>query len=171
MSTPFIAEIKIFTSDFAPTGYAFCDGQLLSRTQNGALFSILGLNYGSGPSTFALPDLRARSPIGNGAGPGLTPQDLGDVTGSAGVTLLQTEIPSHTHTLQALQNRAALNAPSGALLAVNPNQFPFAPAAAGVSLPASAIAAAGGSAPHNNLQPYLVLNFIIALTGTFPPRP
>lgn len=175
MSDQFVAEIRIFPFQFAPTGWAFCDGQLLPISQNTALFSLLGTTYGGdGKSTFALPDMQGNAPMHPGQGQGLSLRDLGEMSGSQTVTLLQSEIPFHTHTLQALTIQGTLFGPdanglsiltrsqNGAVYNTTVNPLvQFAP---------QALAAAGGSLPHNNMQPYLTLNFCIALQGIFPPR-
>jgi len=173
MADPFVAEIRIFPFNFAPRGWAFCDGQLLPLSQNTALFSLLGTTYGGdGKSNFALPDLQGRAPMHPGQGPGLSLHDLGETGGSETVTLLESEIPSHNHTLGA-QNIAlggvvspagnVLNRPASGNLYDNGSPTVVAMAAEG-------IAPAGGDQPHNNMQPYLTLNFCIALQGVFPPR-
>jgi microcystin-dependent protein len=173
MSDPFVAEIRIFAGNFAPTGWAFCNGQLLPLSQNTALFSLLGTTYGGdGKSTFALPDLQGRAPMHPGQGPGLSLRDLGEPGGQPSVTLLESELPSHTHAKLALNTPATLSAPSNtAVLArsVNGNAYTVT-GAPDASLAPTAIQPAGGSQPHDNMQPYLVLNFIIALQGVFPPR-
>jgi microcystin-dependent protein len=171
MADPFVAEIRIFGFNFPPTGWASCDGQLMPISQNTALFSLLGTTYGGdGKSTFALPDLQGRAPMGNGQGPGLSLHDLGESAGSSQVTLLVSEMPLHGHTLGASQDRSdELSSPAGRLppgggvdlyTASSPNQQMAAPA----------LPVAGGSLPHNNMMPYLGLNFCIAMQGVFPPR-
>ena len=174
MSDQFLAEIRIFGFNFPPTGWAFCNGQLMPLSQNTALFSLLGTTYGGdGKSTFALPDLQGRAPMHQGQGPGLSLHDLGETGGSETVTLLESEIPSHAHALNAQGSNSNLNDPAGAVLArpfgggnlyKTPTGAPLA-AMAGTSL-----APAGGDTPHNNLQPYLTFYFCIALQGVFPPR-
>jgi microcystin-dependent protein len=174
MADPFVAEIRIFPFNFAPRGWAFCDGQLLSLSQNTALFSLLGTTYGgNGKSNFALPDLQGRAPMHPDQGPGLSLHDLGETGGSETVTLLESEIPSHGHALRASSDAADTNQPAGALVAqpfgrgnnlFNSTTSPL------VAMSNQAIAPAGGDAPHNNLQPYLTFNFCIALQGVFPPR-
>lgn len=170
---PFVAEIRIFPFNFAPRGWAWCDGQLLPLAQNTALFSLLGTTYGgNGKSNFALPDLQGRAPMHPGQGPGLSLRELGEANGSDTVTLLESEIPSHSHTLRAFNDVGEDRIPNpdedlarstGGLLFV-------APPGNLVSLSASALPAAGGDQPHNNLMPYLTLYFNIALQGVFPPR-
>lgn len=174
MADPFVAEIRIFPFNFAPRGWAWCDGQLLPLSQNTALFSLLGTTYGgNGKSNFALPDLQGRAPMHPGQGPGLSLHDLGETGGSETVTLLESEIPSHSHGLRASTQPGEDSDPNsseglarsvGASLyqtATNTNIVPLAP---------EALAPAGGDAPHNNLQPYLTFYFCIALQGVFPPR-
>ena len=172
MADPFVAEIRIFPFNFAPTGWAFCDGQLLPISQNTALFSLLGTTYGGdGKSTFGLPDLRGSAPMHPGQGPGLSLHDLGEVGGSETVTLLGSEIPAHNH-----QMRGATQDPANVKL-VNPDAS-FALSQGGTlyqdtgntQLAPEALPPAGGGLPHNNLMPYLTLTFCIALQGVFPPR-
>jgi len=175
MADPFIAEIRIFPFNFAPRGWAWCDGQLLPLSQNTALFSLLGTTYGgNGQSNFALPDLQGRAPMHPEQGPGLSLHDLGETGGSETVSLLESEIPAHTHTMQASISAASnLNAPIGNLTArpFGGGQMYKAPAGATLApLSDSAAAPAGGDAPHNNLMPYLTLSFCIALQGVYPPR-
>ena len=173
MADPFVAEIRIFPFNFAPKGWAFCDGQLLPLSQNTALFSLLGTTYGgNGKSNFALPDLQGRAPMHPGQGPGLSLHDLGETGGSETVSLLESEIPAHSHTLQALSVPADMATPEGGALARVLGATPYtAPAGAALgSLSPMALTTAGGSAPHNNMQPYLTLYFCIAMQGVFPPR-
>jgi microcystin-dependent protein len=170
MADPFVAEIRVFPFFFAPKGWAFCDGQLLPLSQNTALFSLLGTTYGGdGKSTFALPNLQGSAAMGPGQGPGLSLRDLGEVGGEQYVTLLESEIPLHTHSFSpGARNDDTLDPTSVAPGAGN-NMY----VAAGGSLQTAApeaLAAAGGSLPHNNMQPYLTLSFNIALQGVFPPR-
>jgi microcystin-dependent protein len=176
VSEPFIGQIILFAGNFAPRGWAFCEGQLLPIAQNTALFSILGTTYGgNGQTTFALPDLRGRVPMQPGNGPGLTPHSLGEASGSETVTLLSTQIPAHTHALGAHGGQADASSPDGAVpaVAVDPNtQQPLNLYSATVTttMAPTAVGIAGGSQPHQNMQPYLCLNFIIALEGIFPSR-
>lgn len=172
MADPFVAEIRIFPFNFAPRGWAFCDGQLLPLSQNTALFSLLGTTYGgNGKSNFALPDLQGRAPMHPGQGPGLSLHDLGETGGSETVTLLESEIPSHSHALNVSQADALERTPPGQLPAAGIGGI-VAYAAPGpiVQLDPNATSPAGGDQPHNNLQPYLTFNFCIALQGVFPPR-
>lgn len=172
MADPFVAEIRIFPFNFAPKGWAWCDGQLLPLSQNTALFSLLGTTYGgNGMSNFALPDLQGRAPMQPGQGPGLSLHDLGESGGSETVTLLESEIPSHSHTLQAQGAVADAQDPAGNSFARVSGATPYAlPGGARTAMSPQALAPAGGDAPHNNLMPYLTFYFCIALQGVFPPR-
>lgn len=173
MADPFVAEIRIFPFNFAPTGWAFCDGQLLPLSQNTALFSLLGTTYGgNGLNNFALPDMQGNAPMHPGQGPGLSLHDLGETGGSETVTLLESEIPSHTHALQCLPAVADAQTPQGNSIARVVGAQPYLPPAGApqVLMADQSIAPAGGDLPHNNMQPYLTLNFCIALQGVFPPR-
>ena len=175
MADPFVAEIRIFPFNFAPRGWAFCDGQLLPISMNTALFSLLGTTYGGdGKSNFALPNLQGNAPMHPGQGPGLSLHDLGETGGSDTVSLLESEIPAHAHTLQAQTSPASLEvgAPDRSL-ARSTGGFAFkqTPFTNLVSMSSSALTPAGGDAPHNNMMPYLTLTFCIALQGVYPPRP
>lgn len=172
-----IGEIRMFAGNFAPRNWAFCNNQILSIAQNTALFSILGTTYGgNGQTTFALPDLRGRVPVGTGQGPGLPSVILGELSGSPTHTLITNEIPAHTHTLNASTNGPADNTAAGDLLASqsrsnggtmpnvygpNSNQTPMGNLAIGIT---------GGSQPFSIMQPYLGMNYIICLFGIFPSR-
>ena len=172
MSDPFVAEIRIFPFNFAPKGWAFCDGQILPISQNTALFSLLGTTYGGdGKSNFALPNLQGNAPMHPGQGPGLSLHDLGETGGSETVSLLESEIPSHSHTLRAdVLDVADTNEVSpNASLALSSGGALYQSASTG-SMSDNAITPAGGDQPHNNMQPYLTLNFCIALQGVYPPR-
>jgi microcystin-dependent protein len=172
MADPFVAEIRIFPFNFAPKGWAWCDGQLLPLSQNTALFSLLGTTYGgNGKSNFALPDLQGRAPMHPGQGPGLSLHDLGETGGSETVTLLESEIPSHTHALRVYASDPADRfSPAGSSLARSNNGQAWGAASSLVALGSQALAPTGGDQPHNNLQPYLTFYFCIALQGVFPPR-
>lgn len=173
MADPFVAEIRIFPFSFAPKGWAFCDGQLLPLSQNTALFALLGTTYGgNGKSNFALPDLQGRAAMHPGQGQGLSLRDLGEIGGAETVTLLVSEIPFHTHTMQAFGTPADLKEPqAGAVLTRNQNGAIYNTTASNfVQMAPQALTPAGGSLPHNNMQPYLTLSFCIALQGVFPPR-
>jgi microcystin-dependent protein len=168
MSTPFIGEIRLFGFNFAPKGWAFCQGQLLPINQNQALFSILGTTYGgNGQTTFALPDLRGRTAIHFGTGAGLPSFTLGQTGGEENHTLLSGEMPSHLHTASGSESAGDSASPSGNYWATG-NQM-YASTSDNI-MSASAIGLSGGSQAHNNLQPYLGLNCSIALVGIFPSR-
>jgi microcystin-dependent protein len=170
MADPFVAEIRIFPFNFAPRGWAWCDGQLLPLSQNTALFSLLGTTYGGdGKSTFALPDLQGRAPMQPGQGPGLSLHDLGETGGSETVNLLESELPAHSHALRGSNLVSDSPAPAGNTLARFPNAYHTSPAGL-VEMAAESLAPAGGDAPHNNMLPYLTFYFCIALQGVFPPR-
>ena len=173
MADPFVAEIRIYPFNFAPKGWAFCHGQLMPISQNTALFSLLGTTYGGdGKSNFALPNLLGRAPMHPGQGPGLSLHDLGEMAGEETVTLLESEISSHYHTLRAVSASASFDAPApDRALARSSGGFAYQSSPANlVSLAPQTLAPAGGDQPHNNLMPYLTLNFCIALQGVFPPR-
>jgi len=170
---PFVAEIRIFPFNFAPKGWAFCNGQILPLSQNTALFSLLGTTYGGdGKSNFALPDMQGNAPMHPGQGPGLSLHDLGETGGSSTVTLLESEIPAHTHALRDHDlDLGELNAPAAnRTLAKSANANAYTAAANPAPMAPAALTVAGGSQPHNNMQPYLTVNFCIALQGVFPPR-
>ena len=175
MSNPFLGQICNFGGNFAPRGWAFCDGQLLSVAANGALFSLLGTVYGGdGRTTFALPDLRGRLPLHQGTGPGLTTRNIGSRPGTEDVTLIPTQMPSHTHQIEATTEQADSSAsgggdPTGKVLAfasvnIYNAQTPDS------DFDGTAVSATGGGQPHDNIMPFLCVNFIIALTGVFPSR-
>ncbi len=176
MSEPFLAEIKIFAGNFAPRGYAFCDGQLLQIAQNTALFSLVGTTYGGdGRTTFGLPDLRGRAPMQPGSGPGLSPHVPGEKGGVEDVTLGQPTVPAHSHTVQAraASTLGTQNSPVGAALAQSPTgRSGFGLYASGNpgDMASATMASAGAGQPHANMQPFLVLSFIIAMTGLYPSR-
>jgi microcystin-dependent protein len=170
MADPFVAEIRIFPFNFAPRGWAWCDGQLMPLSQNTALFALLGTTYGgNGKSNFALPDLQGRAPMHPGQGPGLSLRDLGESGGSETVTLLQSEMPAHTHGAFASGRDGDNQNPGGAAVAAGSTIF--AASSNLVDMAPQSLAPAGGDAPHNNMQPYLTCYFCIALQGIFPPRP
>lgn len=176
MADPFVAEIRIFPFNFAPKGWAWCDGQLMPLSQNTALFSLLGTTYGGdGKSTFALPDLQGNAPMHPGQGPGLSLHDLGETGGSETVTLLQSEIPVHSHFMRAHNGDQgdAQNPSPNTSLAQSANGFAYQSVANLnlTQLNPGILSPAGGDQPHNNLMPYLTFYFNIALQGVFPPRP
>jgi microcystin-dependent protein len=173
MSDQFLAEIRIFPFNFPPTGWAFCDGQLMPISQNTALFALLGTTYGGdGKSTFALPDMQGNVPMQPGQGQGLSLRDLGEMSGVETITLLQSEIPVHTHSISASNSDGIDRIPSDQTLpAVGVAVSYYAPVANLGMMALQALPPAGGGLPHNNMQPYLTLNFCIALQGIFPQRP
>ncbi|MHA3773187.1 phage tail protein [Verrucomicrobiota bacterium sgz303538] len=173
MSDPFVAEIRIFPFNFPPKGWAFCNGQILPLSQNTALFSLLGTVYGGdGKSNFALPNILDNAVMQPGQGPGLSQRFLGETGGTETVTLLESEIPAHTHALQASRRVGDAGTPSTALLpaATQSANIYAAPGGATNAMAFQSLAPAGGSLPHNNMQPYLTLNYCIALQGVYPPR-
>jgi microcystin-dependent protein len=173
MANPFVAEIRIFPFNFAPKGWAFCNGQLLPISQNTALFSLLGTTYGGdGKSNFALPDLQGNAPMHPGQGPGLSLHDLGETGGSDSVTLLQSEMPAHSHGVLAQDvPLGTVSTPAGNTLSRPASGNLYASTSTSVvAMAPQAIAPVGGNQPHNNMMPYLTLNFCIALQGVFPPR-
>jgi microcystin-dependent protein len=176
MADPFVAEIRIFPFNFAPKGWAWCDGQLLPLSQNTALFSLLGTTYGgNGKSNFALPDLQGRAPMHPGQGPGLSLHDLGESGGSKTVTLLESEIPAHSHALSAsnaASDEEGQKSPASAAPGSQQNSNPLYASLASnlVAMAPESLAPAGSDTPHNNLMPYLTFYFCIALQGVFPPR-
>lgn len=174
---PYLGEIRIVGFNFAPRGWALCNGQILSIAQNTALFSLLGTTYGgNGTTTFALPNFQDTAPMNFGNGPGLTPRSLGENGGSTGVTLINTELPAHTHSVAASNNAASSNDPTGALWAATGGPRGGVPTyttngGSPALMNIGAVTPQGQSQPHNNLQPYLTLNFVIALQGIYPTRP
>lgn len=172
MADPFVAEVRIYPFNFAPKGWAFCNGQLMPISQNTALFSLLGTVYGGdGKSTFALPNLQGSACMHPGQGQGLSLRDLGEIGGSQYVTLLQSEMPAHTHTLSTSVRPADSLNPGGLSPGTGNNIYATAAGAPQVQMAPQALSVTGGSLPHNNMQPYLTLNFCIALQGVFPARP
>lgn len=178
MSEPFIGEIRMFGFNFPPRGWAYCAGQTLSIASNTALFSILGTTYGgNGTTIFGLPNLQGSAPIGFGSGPGLSPQQLGQVQGSNSVTLTSNQIPSHTHTLSAGVLSTPNSAQNVATPASNamfglsgPNNTYIDPVTPNTNFHSSAVSTVGTSTPHENRQPFQAVNFCIALQGLFPSR-
>lgn len=171
MSDPFVAEIRIVGFNFPPRNWAMCDGQTMTISQNTALFSLLGTTYGgNGQSTFALPNLQGRAPMHPGQGPGLSPYVLGESSGSQHVTLLQNQLPAHTHNLNASTSAADRVDPTSAALAQSGGEPVYSAGGETTTLSSVALAPTGGSQSHNNMQPYLGLLFVISLYGIFPPR-
>src|SRR5580698_10077955 len=170
MANPFVGEIRVFPFNFAPQGWALCAGQLLPISQNTALFSLLGTQFGGdGKSTFGLPNLQGTIPVSQGQGPGLNPYLMGEIEGSETVTLITNEIPQHVHTLVAAPVAARISTPSSAAVLGGtehgtPDVYVAAPTA-GAAMNPSMVGTAGGNLPHNNMMPYLTLNYCIALQG------
>ena len=168
---PFVAEIRPFAFNFAPTGWAQCNGQLLPISQNTALFSLLGTYYGGdGKSTFALPDLQGSAPMQQGASGGTSERFLGEMSGEPTVTLIQSEMPAHTHALNAVESAATARQPPDQMFAIEEAMSSYRTDSPNTTMDPRMVAPAGGSLPHNNMQPYLTLNFCIALQGVYPPR-
>lgn len=170
MGTPYIGEIRMFAGNFAPAGWAFCDGSLLPITEYETLFNLIGTTYGGdGQETFAVPDLRGRLPLHQGTGPGLSSYVIGQQGGVEQVTLTVSQIPAHTHAPVASTGPGGSPNPVGNIWAVASNNF-YSTAApnTGAPLPNDAISSVGGSQPHDNFQPYLCVTFIISLFGIFP---
>jgi microcystin-dependent protein len=169
MGTPYVGEIRLFAGNFAPVGWAFCDGQLLPISENETLFQLIGTTYGGdGQSTFALPDLRSRVPIHFGNGVGLSSRVLAETGGVEAVTLTANQIPNHTHAFLASTGAGTQGNPAGAVPGQSPSVTLYLEEAPTVALNANAVAPVGGSQPHTNMQPYQCLNFIISLFGIFP---
>jgi len=167
---PFLGQLMITPYNFAPRGWAMCNGQLLPINENTALFALLGTFYGGdGIRTFALPDLRGRAPIGFGQGPGLSSYDIGQQGGEEQVTLTISQIPNHTHTAMAAASVANTGSPAGAYWAM-PRALLYSSSAPNVDMNANALASTGGGQPHDNRKPFLVVNYVIALQGIFPSR-
>lgn len=173
MSDPFVAEIRMFSGNFAPTGWALCNGQLMPISQNTALFSLLGTFYGGdGKSTFALPNLEGSAPIGQGQGPGLSDRFLGESSGSPAVTLIDSEMPIHNHNIKAYQDDLsafAVPTPTVVIGAAKGGSVPFRPNS-NTQMAFNSLTVAGSSFPHNNMSPFLTVTFILAMQGVFPPR-
>jgi microcystin-dependent protein len=169
---PFVGEIRILPTNVVPQGWARCDGQILAISQNTALFSLLGWTYGGNlVSTFALPDLRGRVPIHSGFGPGLTERFRGEQGGAEQHALTLNEMPSHTHGVRGSTGNGIGDAPGGRFPARMPSAIPHYHATPNADLAAAAVQPAGGGVPHTNMQPYLVLNYMIALQGIYPQQP
>jgi microcystin-dependent protein len=175
VSDPFVAEIRIFAGNFAPTGWAQCNGQLLPISQNTALFSLLGTYYGGdGKSTFALPDMQGNVALGAGQSTTGTEYFLGQMSGAESITLLQTEMPAHNHNIKVSNQQGDVQQPTADTSIARPNgALPFVDGTTNppaVTMNFQQLSIAGSSLPHNNMMPYLTLLYIIALQGVFPPR-
>jgi microcystin-dependent protein len=171
MSEPFVGEIRMFGFGFAPQGWALCNGQLLPISQNTALFSLLGTTYGGdGRTTFALPNMQSRVPVCQGQGPGLSSYAEGQAGGAETVTLAAAQMPGHTHPVKASSSAAGSDQPGGRALARSASHIYTAEPDTSTVMNADMLGGAGGSQPHGNIQPYLAVNFCIALTGIFSPR-
>lgn len=177
MADAYIGEIRIFTGNFAPNGWALCNGQLMNIQQNTALYSILGIQYGGdGKTTFALPNLIGSAPMHQGQGPGLTPRQVGKRVGTSTVTLVDSQLPAHNHVPVAIQNTGTSGNPTNRLWSETvetgkpAKKEPLYDTNVDVNMHPQALGVTGGSQPHNNMQPYLVLNYIICLNGEFPSR-
>lgn len=173
MSEPFIAEVRIFAGNFAPRGWAFCDGQLLPISQNTALFSLIGTTYGGdGRTTTALPNLQGRAPMHPGRGPGLTDRRLGQSGGVETVTLTEAQMPSHAHPVGSTASRSSSPTPVDNSFNVSVGDTAYQTATSSNLTPMadSMVGNTGGSQPHNNMQPFLTISFIIALVGLYPSR-
>lgn len=170
MSEPYVGEIRMFAGNFAPRGWAFCDGQLLAVSQNDALFNLFGTIYGGdGGTTFGLPDLRGRIPIHAGSGPGLSPRNLGAKGGAESVTLTTQQIPSHTHGWRASTDAASTRDTGGGVLAQSIPDV-YTSRLSEIDLNAATIGQTGGSRSHTNVMPFLCVHFIVSLFGIFPSR-
>lgn len=171
MSQAYIGEIRLVGFNFAPVGWMFCQGQLLSIAQHSALFSLIGTFYGGdGQVTFGLPDLRGRVPRHHGTGPGLSTVDIGEVSGTESVTLLSGQLPSHSHLLHGSTGDATTSVPTGNMLSVTHKPDTYGPAPGNTLMNPASLASAGQSSPHENRPPYLALNYVIAVEGIYPSR-
>ncbi|RYD66793.1 MAG: phage tail protein [Sphingomonadales bacterium] len=168
MAQPYVGEIRMFAGNFAPAGWMFCEGQLLPISENETLFQLVGTTYGGdGQETFSLPDLRGRVPIHMGTRAGIT-YSLSEASGVESVTLTSQQIPSHTHPMLASSGASTTNNPGGNILGASPSVDLFYGASPDANLAPTAVTSAGGSQPHDNMQPYLCVDFIISLFGVFP---
>lgn len=171
MSDPFLGEIRMVGFDFAPSGWAFCNGALQPISQNTVLFNLIGTTYGGdGQQTFALPNLSGRIPVHHGQGPGLSLYDMGQLGGSERVTLTEQQMPSHAHSVAAASAGTRMEAPSGNVLASGEADVYTHDASTPATMSANTVGTTGGNQPHENLQPFLAVNFIISLQGIYPPQ-
>jgi microcystin-dependent protein len=170
VSSPYVGEIRMFAGSFAPAGWAFCAGQLMPISENDTLFNLIGTTYGGdGQETFGLPDLQGRTPVHAGQGPGISQNyQIGEEAGSEQVTLSTQQLPNHTHTMLASTNTATAQQPTGNVIGKSTAIDMFINAVPGDALNANAITPVGGSQPHDNMQPYLTVSYIISLFGIFP---
>ena len=171
MAQPYIGEIRLFAGNFAPAGWAFCDGQLMPISENDALFTLIGTTYGGdGQETFAMPNLQSRIPIHQGTGPGLTGKIIGEMAGTEAETLTIQQIPTHNHAFLASTDPGSIVTPGGNMLATSNAVTVFRPLASNpaTAMNAQSITPVGGSQPHDNLHPFLAINYIISLFGLFP---
>ena len=169
MSQPYVGEIRMFGGNFAPAGWLFCDGSLQAISENDTLFQLIGTTYGGdGQSTFALPDLRSRVPVHQGTGPGLSTRIIGELAGTETVTLNNQQIPQHTHAVAVSSSTGSTGVPSSTVTLGVADIDMYIIESPSVNMNASTIGNAGGSQPHNNIQPILAVNFIISLYGIFP---
>jgi microcystin-dependent protein len=169
MTQPYLGEIRMFAGNFAPVGWAFCDGAIISIAENDSLYALIGTTYGGdGQQTFALPDLRGRIPLHQGTGPGLATRIIGELAGSEQVTLLSNHLPNHGHDLMANTAAATVDAPAGKVLAAGTGVNLFAPAAQDTDMAAVSLTNTGGGQSHENMMPSLCVSFIIALSGIYP---
>ena len=177
MTDPFLAEIRMFAGNFAPRGWALCNGQLMSISQNTALFSLLGVTYGGdGRVTFGLPNLQGSTPMQQGQGAGLSPRYLGEVGGVSNVTLVNAEMPTHTHTAMAVDDAGTQTSPTNntwaqALQGRVGDKLYSVGQQPNMLMNSQTVLPMSGSQPHNNMPPYLTVPFIIALQGSYPQRP
>ncbi len=169
MSDPYVGEIRLFGGSFAPAGWAFCDGSLVSIAENEVLFNLVGTTYGGdGQETFALPDLRGRVPLHQGTGPGLSPRVVGETGGAESVTLTPSQLPAHTHLLMASQAVGTSPSPANAVPASTVSGLSYTAGAASLPMRAGALSPVGGSQPHDNVMPTVTVTFIISLFGIYP---
>lgn len=168
---PYVGEIRLFSGTYAPQGWLFCEGQTLQVNEHTILFAVIGNTYGGdGDTTFKLPDLRGRAPVHQGQGPGLTPRAIGSVDGAADVTLTEAQMPVHTHVAQSFDTSNVPNPIGNVWGTVGSKSAKIYSSKRDTPMNPAVIAVAGGNQPHNNMQPFLGLNFIIALEGVFPPK-